>query len=194
MATATIASSPNAAETDVHCPLAPSQPDFAERLPRVYSDGKCWLRFLPAADPAEAEVILTYPPGWRVSLANPQGTALLFELAGRVFFIQVYPSDLPLERADEVSAAFGDFVDPAVRPEEIVKERVLTEVEGRPVLLLSTVLSEQSIRRYFLREGNGERTPFLIMFQVTTAAPNLDNTMLLPIIEGMIGTAQLRSE
>lgn len=192
-ATVIASPSPNVAETDAHCPIDSSQTDLVERLPRLYLDGKCQLRFLPAADPAWTEVTLTYPLGWRVSLANPQGTALLFELAGRVFFIQFYPSDLPLERADEVSAVLDDFVDPAVRAEEVVKEKLLTDIGGRPVLLLSTTLSEQSIRRYFLRGETGGKMPIIVMLQVTVAAPNLDNTILLPILEEMIRTLQFGS-
>lgn len=189
--TATPSPSSEADRTEIQCPLAPSPVELGGNLTRLYGDGRCLLRFQPAAEPSLPAAILSYPSGWRVAVANQAGTALLFELDGRVFFVQFYASDLPLERADEVSATFEAVVEPAVHPEEIVKERSLIEVGDKSVLLLTTVLSEQSIRRYFWKETPAGKAPLIVLFQVTVSAPNLDNSLLIPIIEAMIATLQL---
>ncbi len=183
--------SPETDLTEIQCPLAPSPIDLSGNLTRLYRGGRCLLRFQPAAEPSLPAALLPYPSGWRVSVANQAGTALLFELDGRVFFVQFYASDLPLERADEVSATFESIVEPAVHPEEIVKERSLIEVRDKSVLLLTTVLSEQSIRRYFWKEAPAGKAPVIVLFQVTVSAPNLDNSLLIPIVEAMIGALQL---
>jgi hypothetical protein len=190
--TVTPSASADSATVDAHCPLDPTQTDLTERLPRQYYEDHCLLSFLPGADATWPAAILAYPSGWRVALANPSGTALLFELAGRVFFVQFYRSDLPLERADEVSAVTEGLEEPAVHPEEVVKERSLLEIGGKPVLILTTALSDQSIRRYFLREVVEGKATSIVMFQITVAAPDLDNTPLLPVIERMIEELELR--
>ncbi len=188
--TATLPSVSNPDLLESNCPLIPLGSDG--HLTRLYHEGQCLLRFLPAADSRWSGVILKYPAGWKVSVVNEPGTALLFERNERVFFVQFYQSDLPLERADEVSAVSGAVVEAAVHPEESVKERSLIEVEDRLVLLLTTVFGEQNVRRYFVKETPVGKAPVIVLFQITVTAPNLDNSAIIPIVEAMI--ADLRFE
>lgn len=184
--------SPDAVPIEVHCPLSPNQPEAAaSMLPRAYRQGRCVLQFRPANDSSWPTVILTYPEGWHISLANPSATALLFELVGRVLFFQAFQSDLPLERADEVAQNLGNSaVEPAVHAEEVIKERTWLELDGKQVLMLTTTLSEQTIRRYFFRPSIDQQ-PVILMFQMTVTAPNLDNTMLIGMVENVIAELQL---
>jgi len=172
---------------DPHCPLNPAQAEaIAPSLPRSYSDKNCVIHFTPGQG-ALVGVQLIYPDGWTVSLINPDSTSLLFELIGKQIFFQAYPTTLTLDQADKATFSFGQAPqEPVVGADEVVKDHTLVDVGNKQALVLTTTLSDQTIRRYFLVRPNPAGGSTLYVFQVTVLSPNFDNTFLLPLIESMI--------
>jgi hypothetical protein len=178
---------------DPHCPLNPAQADaIAPLLPRSYADKNCLIEFSPGG--SITGVRLVYPDGWTVSLINPEGTSLLFELVGKQIFFQAYPSSLPLDQADTATYSFDQVTsEPVVGADEVVKDRIFQDIGSKQVLVLTTTLSDQTIRRYFIAHaGAGGAGGTIYTFQVTVLSPSSDNTFLLPLIESMINLMEFK--
>lgn len=186
--TATPEPTPGDDPIDIRCPINYLETDsLITNIPRVYADGECAFRFLPSNDNTLTGVFIIYPSGWAVSVVNETGTALLFELEPRLVYLEAFLTDISLDQLDQ-SVLSTDVIttEPIILADETIKEEILTTIGEKEVFVLTTTLSEQTIRRYFINGLAEGKESTLYMLQLTVSAPEVDNSQLIDFVENII--------